>query len=79
MAMLFMILCGWGIASKELLLVLVGGIGLLVSILFYIKSKSTVSDEVLQTEIKNLQEQKMELEKKWQAAVRACRASKTKT
>ena len=69
MAMLFMILCGWGIASKELLLVLVGGIGLLVAILFYIKSKSTVSDEVLQTEIKNLQEQKMELEKKWQQPV----------
>ncbi len=36
-----------------------GGIGLLVAILFYIKSKSTVSDEILQTEIKNLQEQKM--------------------
>ncbi|HEY4549918.1 MAG TPA: hypothetical protein VIG98_06545, partial [Bacillus sp. (in: firmicutes)] len=65
MAMLFMILCGWGIASQELLLVLVGGIGLLVSILFYIKSKSAVSDEVLQTEIKNLQEQEIELEKKW--------------
>ena len=66
MALLFMILCGWGITSKELLLVLVGGIGLLVAILFYIKSKSTVSDEVLQTEIKNLKEQKMELEKQWQ-------------
>ena len=65
MAMLFMILCGWGIASQELLLVLVGGIGLLVSILFYIKSKSAVSDEVLQTEIKNLQEQEIEFEKKW--------------
>jgi uncharacterized protein YhaN len=69
MAMLFMILCGWGIASEELLLVLVGGIGLLVAILFYIKSKSTVSDEVLQTEIKNLQEQKMEFEKQWQQPV----------
>ncbi len=65
MAMLFMILCGWGIASQELLLVLVGGIGLFVSILFYIKSKSAVSDEVLQTEIKNLQEQEIEFEKKW--------------
>ena len=69
MAILFMILCGWGVASKELLLVLVGGIGLLVAILFYIKSKSTVSDEVLQTEIKNLQEQKMELERQGQQPV----------
>ena len=42
-----------------------GGIGLLVSILFYIKSKSAVSDEVLQTEIKNLQEQEIEFEKQW--------------
>ena len=69
MALLFMILCGWGMASQDLLLVLVGGIGLLVAILFYIKSKSTVSNEILQTEIKNLQEQKMELEKQGQQPV----------
>ena len=69
MAMLFMVLCGWGIASGELLLVLVGGIGLLVSILFYIKSKSTVSDDILQSEIRNLQERQRELEKQWQQPV----------
>ncbi len=66
MAMLFMILCGWGIASQELLLVLVGGICLLLSVFFYIKSKSTVSEEVFRTEMKDLQEQKMELDRQWQ-------------
>jgi uncharacterized protein YhaN len=65
MAILFIFLGVWGMLSNEFLLVVVGGIGLLVSVFFYLKSRSTIGDGILQSEMRNLHEQEIELEKQW--------------
>jgi len=58
---LFMILCVWGIFSDTFILIIAGGAGVLFAIFSYMRIHSG-SDSLLQTEIQQLQEQKLQIE-----------------
>ncbi|WP_071396041.1 AAA family ATPase [Bacillus tuaregi] len=60
-AILFLILCGWGIFSDHMILILAGGAGAAFAIFSYVKVLSA-SEPLLQTEIKQLQTKKQQLE-----------------
>ncbi|WP_223881748.1 ATP-binding protein [Niallia endozanthoxylica] len=60
-ALLFIILCMWGIISDTFILIIAGGAGAIFAVFSYVKIRST-SDSLLQTEIQQLQKQKLEVE-----------------
>ncbi|MCQ6273390.1 AAA family ATPase [Bacillus sp. V3B] len=62
-AILFIFLSGWGFFSETLGLIIAGVIGFLFAIFSFWKISSAVANELLQTEMRNLQKNKKELEK----------------